>query len=174
MAMSARLRKFVLTVHIAASVGWVGAVLAYLPLDVTTRYQDDAAILRAAYVGMDLIAQWALIPLAVAAFVTGLIISLGTPWGLFRHYWVIISLLLTGFATWILIIEARTIAFLADAATDPTMTTEQLQALPSTLPHSVGGLVVLLIVLALNIYKPRGLTRYGWRKQQQKAGAPGK
>jgi len=34
------------------------------------------------------------------------------------------------------------------------------------LPHSVGGTVVLLVVTTLNIAKPRGLTRYGWRRQK--------
>jgi hypothetical protein len=27
--------------------------------------------------------------------------------------------------------------------------------------------VVLLVILVLNVYKPRGMTRYGWRKQQE-------
>jgi hypothetical protein len=40
-------------------------------------------------------------------------------------------------------------------------------ALPGTLPHSVGGLVVLGVVLVLNVYKPQGVTPYGWRKQQE-------
>jgi hypothetical protein len=26
---------------------------------------------------------------------------------------------------------------------------------------------VLLVILVLNVYKPRGMTRYGWRKQQE-------
>lgn len=166
--MGPSLRKFALTVHIASSVGWVGAVLAYIPLDVATTTSQEAQILRAAYVGMDLIAQWAIIPLAWVAFVTGLIVSLGTPWGLFRHYWVLISLLLTAVALLVLLSETRVISALATVAADPTTSDAALRALPSTLVHSVGGLIVLLVVLALNVYKPRGLTRYGWRKQQER------
>jgi hypothetical protein len=44
---------------------------------------------------------------------------------------------------------------------------EEVRGLGNTLPHSIGGLLVLLVVLALNVYKPRGLTRYGWRKQRE-------
>jgi hypothetical protein len=44
---------------------------------------------------------------------------------------------------------------------------DNLRALGSTLIHSIGGTVVLLVILALNVYKPRGMTRYGWRKQQE-------
>ena len=163
------LRKLLLTVHVAASVGWVGAVLAYLPLDVTTAASGDAQALRAAYLGMDVIATRVLVPLALAALGTGILISLATPWGLFRHWWVLLSLVLTLLATVVLLVETRTIAHLAATAADPSTTDDALRALPSTLPHSVGGLVVLLFVLALNVYKPRGLTRYGWRKQRGQA-----
>jgi hypothetical protein len=27
--------------------------------------------------------------------------------------------------------------------------------------------VVLVVILVLNVYKPRGMTRYGWRKHQE-------
>lgn len=169
MILSPRSRKLALSVHIAASVGWVGAIVAYLPLDVTAATSGDAQLLRAAYLGMDLLARWAIVPLAIVAFLTGLLVSLGTSWGLFRHYWVVVSLALTAVALVVLLVETRTIASLAHAAADPARTADELRALGNTLPHSIGGLVVLLIVLALNVYKPRGLTRYGWRKQKAEA-----
>lgn len=100
------------------------------------------------------------------ARVTGLVMSLGTTWGLFRHYWVLISLVLTVIATAVLLVETRTISSLGEMAADPTTSAEHLRAMPSTLVHSVGGTVVLLVVLVLNMYKPQGLTRYGWRKLQ--------
>lgn len=167
--MQPSLRKLTLTVHIAVSVGWLGAVLAYLPLDIATAASADAETLRAAYVGMDLIARWILVPLAFATLATGVLIAWGTPWGIFRHYWVVVSLLLTAFATLVLTVETATISRLAALAADPSTTPDGLRALPSTLPHSVGGLVVLAVVLVLNVYKPRGLTRYGWRKQNERA-----
>jgi hypothetical protein len=43
----------------------------------------------------------------------------------------------------------------------------QLAQLGGDLSHAVGGLVVLLVITALNVYKPHGLTPYGWRKQQE-------
>jgi hypothetical protein len=88
--------------------------------------------------------------------------------GLFRHYWVLISLLLTTVATLILLAETRTISYLADRAADPATSSEDLGALGSTLVHSVGGTLVLIVVLVLNVYKPRGMTRYGWRKEEQR------
>lgn len=167
MTLPPRLRKLALTTHIALSVGWVGAVAAYIPLDVAAATSRDPQTLRAAYLGMDMIARSVIVPLALASLLTGLVVSLGTRWGLFRHYWVLISFLLTVFATVVLLAEIQTISFFADVAANPRTSGDDLRELGSTLVHSVGGMVVLLVILVLNVYKPRGMTRYGWRKQRQ-------
>jgi hypothetical protein len=167
MTLSPGLRKVALATHLTVSVGWVGAVGAYIVLDVAATTGQDARAVRAAYLGMDAIARSAIVPLAIASLLTGLVVSLGTRWGLFRHWWVLISFLLTVFATIVLVVETRTIAALAAMAADPTTSADQLRALGGTLLHSVGGALVLIVILVLNVYKPRGLTPYGWRKQQQ-------
>jgi hypothetical protein len=161
------LRKFALAVHLTLSVGWIGAVAAYMALDVLAASRKDAQTLRAAYISMESIALDVIVPLALASLLTGLVMSVGTKWGLFRHYWVLISLLLTVLATAVLLVETRTISHYAEIAADPTTSSQDLQALGSTLVHSVGGTVVLLVILVLNVYKPEGMTRYGWRKQQE-------
>jgi hypothetical protein len=122
---------------------------------------ENAEVARAAYIGMELTIWYAIVPLALASVIIGIANALGTPWGLFRHYWVVIKLLLTIFATVVLLKEAQTVSLLAEASAsaDP-------RTLPGTLPHSVGGLLILLMITILAIVKPRGLTRYGWRKQQ--------
>jgi hypothetical protein len=155
-----------LAVHLAVSVGWVGAVAAYLSLDLVAATSDDPAFLRAAYIGMGTIAGSVIVPLAMVTVLTGLLLSLGTTWGLIRHWWVTISLVLTVIATVVLVIEAGVIGAYAAIAADPATTTSELRSLGNTLVHSIGGGVVLLTVLVLNVYKPRGMTPYGWRKQQ--------
>jgi hypothetical protein len=164
--MAPRLRKFALAAHIALSVGWIGAVAGYVALDVAVATSRDPHTLRACYLAMGLIAWYVIVPLALGSLLTGLVMSLGTKWGLFRYYWVLISLLLTIFATVVLLVETQTIGHHAAVASDPATSGEELRALGSTLVHSVGGTVVLLVILVLNVYKPRGMTRYGWRKQQ--------
>jgi hypothetical protein len=165
--MSPGLRKFALAAHLTLSVGWIGAVAAYMALDVAAATSQDAQTLRAAYLAMGSIARYVIVPLAFASLLTGLVMSLGTKWGLFRHYWVLISLLLTVIATAVLLVETQTISHFADLAADPTTSGDDLRALGGTLVHSVGGTVVLLVILVLNTYKPQGMTRYGWRKQQK-------
>src|ERR671916_1086388 len=166
--MTPRLRKFALAAHIALAVGWIGAAAGYIALDVAAATSQNAQTLRAAYIGMEVIAWYVIVPLALASLLSGLIMSLGTKWGLFRHYWVLISLLLTIIATVVLLVETQTISYFADRAADPTTSGDDLRTLGNTLIHSVGGTVVLLVILVLNVYKPRGMSRYGWRNQQEK------
>ncbi|MBA3779081.1 MAG: DUF2269 domain-containing protein [Chloroflexi bacterium] len=167
MTMPPRVRKFALATHLTSSVGWIGAVAAYLALDLTVAASHDPQLVRAAWLAMGLVVSSAIVPLALASLVTGLLMSLGTKWGLFRHWWVLTSLLLTIVATLVLLSESGVVSRIAAVAADPTTSDEQLLALPPTLLHSVGGLVVLLAVQVLNVYKPQGVTPYGWRKQQE-------
>ncbi len=166
MIMPPRLRKFALATHLTCSVGWLGAVIGYLALDITVATSQDPGLVRAAWIAMGLVAAWAIVPLAIASLLTGLVMAVGTKWGLFRHWWVLISLLLTALATLVLLSEAGLISRMAAIAADPTTSDGDILALPPTLVHSVGGVLVLLVIQVLNVYKPQGLTPYGWRKQQ--------
>jgi hypothetical protein len=163
MTMRPGVRKAVLVTHIVTSVGWLGAVAAYLALDLTAVISQDPQTVRAIYVAMEAIVVKVIVPLALASVTIGVINALGTTWGLFRYYWVLVKLLLTLVATTVLLIESQTVRALADAA----ISTADPRTLPGTLPHSIGGLVILVLTTILSIYKPRGLTRYGWRQQQR-------
>jgi hypothetical protein len=165
MQMSPGIRKLMLTVHVTSSVGWLGAIVAYVALNAPVYLSDDEQTVRAAYLMMEPVLRYALIPLAAVALVTGIVQALGTPWGLLRHYWVTISLVLTAFAFVVLMLHLPAVEAMAAVAADPAGDVDQLGG---DLFHAVGGLVVLLVPLALNIYKPRGLTRYGWRRAQDR------
>jgi hypothetical protein len=163
--MTPGVRKFGLIVHLVSSIGWIGTVMAYLVLGVTAVISPDTQIVRAAWTAMDVTGWWAIVPLAVAALLTGLVMSLGTPWGLFRHYWVLISLLLTVSCTVVLLLHMPTVD--AMAATAQQMDGADVRRLGGDLFHPGVGLLVLLAITVLNVYKPAGLTSYGWRKQQE-------
>lgn len=167
MTMPPVVRKLALATHLTVSVGWIGGVAAYLVLDVAVEASSDPELVRSAWTAMNLVVSSAIVPLALASLVSGLVMSLGTKWGLFRHWWVLISLVLTVLATVVLVSEAGVVNRIAAVAADPATSDDRLLALPSTLLHSVGGLLVLLVIQLLNVYKPQGLTPYGWRKQQE-------
>lgn len=158
------LRKATLAIHLMVSVGWIGAVVAYLALGVSAATTTDDETIRSAWVAMEILGWDAIVPLAIASLVTGLLISVGTRWGLVRHYWVFISLVLTGLSVGVLLLHMPDVT--ATVAVLDDLSTQELAALGGDLAHPTIGLVVLLIVLVLNVFKPRGLTRYGHRRQQ--------
>jgi uncharacterized membrane protein len=165
MSMSPAVRKFALTIHLTCSVGWIGAVLAYLALGVAAVTNLDAQTVRAAWTGMEVIGWWVIVPLAIASLLTGLSMSLGTHWGLFRHYWVLISLALTMLCTVVLVLHMPTVSTMAELAQHADGA--DLRALGGDLFHPAVGLVGLLAIAVLNVYKPAGVTPYGWRKQRE-------
>jgi hypothetical protein len=163
--MTSGLRKFALTAHVTSSVGLLGSVAGFLALAVAGLTGQNVQIVRAAYLAMELIARSVIVPLAFASLLTGVIQSLGTPWGLFRHYWVVVKLLLTVFATGVLMAKMELIGYAARLATETTLPRTDLRAAGIQLVvHAAGGLLVLLVPAVLSVYKPAGMTGYGRRK----------
>lgn len=158
--MTPGLRKFALTAHVTSSVGWLGAVVAFLALDVSALTSQDAETARVAWIAMELTGWFAIVPLALTSLLTGLIQSLGTPWGLFRHYWVLFKLILTVLATVILMQHMPTLSYFAGVAAE--MGSASLGGLQGELVHAGGGLLVLLVTVTLSVYKPRGMTGIRW------------
>jgi hypothetical protein len=169
------LRKLALAAHLAFSVGWIGALVAYLALSVAAVTSQDAQTVRAAWIAMELTGWYAIVPLAVASLITGLVMALGTKWGLFRHYWVLFSLVLTILATAVLLLHMPDVSVLADVARqaeggslDGPSKHVYARLDDGDLLHPGLGLVVLLVIQVLNVYKPPGMTRYGQRKQHER------
>jgi hypothetical protein len=159
-----RVRKLALTVHVTSAIGWLGAVVAFLVLALAGLGRDDAAVARGIYVAMDLVTWWAIVPLCAATLLTGVIQSLGTPWGLMRHYWVVVKLVLTVVATIVLALRLSDVSVLADRATQADLSAGELLDERRTLVlHAAGGIIVLLATTAIAVFKPPGRTRYGWR-----------
>jgi hypothetical protein len=164
--MPQRLRKVVLTLHVLSSVGWLGAVAGFLALAIVALTSQEVGMVRAVYQVSEPLTLYVIVPFALASLLTGLVQSLGTHWGLFRHYWVLFKFLLTAFATVILLQYTQTVSYFAGIAA-----TAGLDGLKSYFLHSSAALLVLLVTTILSVYKPRGLTPYGWRKQREQRGA---
>lgn len=171
MIMKPSLRKFMLTIHITVSVGWIGAVAAYLALVFAAMTSQDVPILRSVWVAMKLIGWLAIVPLSLVSLLSGIIMSIGTKWGLFRHYWVMFSLVLTIFANVVLLQHMQTVNALAALAAEMSSAdvNRLREGLSGELFHAGVGLLVLIAIQVMNVYKPRGVTPYGWRKQQELA-----
>ena len=105
--LSPRWRKLLLTVHVALSVGLVGADLSVILLGITALVTGNPELVRAGYLTMDILASNMMLPLAVGALVSGVVIALSTPWGLARYYWVLVKLVLTILALTALVLVLR-------------------------------------------------------------------
>jgi hypothetical protein len=165
--MTPGLRKLALTAHITSSVGWLGAVAGFLALAVVGLTSQDDQTVRGAFLVMEATGWFVLVPLSLASLLTGLVQSLGTTWGLFRHYWVLAKLVINIFATIVLLMYMQTLGSLADVAAETTVPGNDLGVLksPSPLLHAGAALLLLLVATVLAVYKPRGMTPYGQRKQ---------
>ncbi len=161
MTLSPPWRKLVLFLHVTSSVGFLGAVAAFLALAITGA-TAEAELAHAAYQAMQVVTWQIVVPLAVLTLIIGVVQSLGTPWGLFRYYWVIVKLVLTLIALAVLMLQTQTVDALAAAANAGDLTGLS-GARFSMMLHGVGGATVLLIANVLSVYKPRGMTSLGQR-----------
>lgn len=170
MSKTPRITRLALTAHITFSVGWLGSVAAFLVLSIGGMTSQNAEVVRGAYLSMNLIGLYIIVPVSLAALTTGLIQSLGTEWGLFRHYWVVTKLTLTIGATGLLMLHQFSAVEVAARRV--------LAMAPGTLPEigRLGGelvskaalaVLVLLVTTTLSVFKPWGLTQYGRRKRRE-------
>lgn len=163
-------RKLALTAHVASSVGWLGAVVTFLALALAGVVSDDADTVRSAYLAMESIGWFVLVPLSLASLLTGVIQSLGSAWGLFRHYWVVFKVLINVAATVVLLLYMQTLGHFARVAAAVAPASPDVpNALrsPSPLIHSALASLLLLVATVLAVYKPRGVTPWGQRRLAQ-------
>jgi hypothetical protein len=164
--MNPSLRKLTLTAHVIFSVGWLGSVAAYLGLAIVGLTSRDAQMVRAAYLSMELIGRFVIVPLSLATLVVGLVESLFTPWGLFRYWWVSVKFLLITGATIVLLRHIESVIRMSAIARSAILAATDFRAQRIQLVvHAGGGLIVLLAATVLSIYKPWGMTPYGRRKK---------
>ncbi|HJU08351.1 hypothetical protein [Dyella sp.] len=172
--MTPKIRKFLLTTHIACTVGWLGAVAAFLALSIAALTSREPEVMRGNYVAMDQISRFVVSPLSFGALATGLLQALGSAWGLFRYYWITAKFGLAIVATAALLMHQFKVVGVAAkeaAGTNaPLLTGAMLDPLKIELVRAPAiAIAVLLTILALAVYKPWGLTTHGRRTQPQRA-----
>jgi hypothetical protein len=173
MVMTPSLRRFMLTLHIIFAVGWLGAVAGFLALAIVGLISDDEQMVQSVYLSMGVITRFIIVPLSFAPLVTGPILSLGTPWGLIRHYWILAKLFLTVVSTLIMQLHVQPINLLANASAKAAVLPSNLHDMQAQMViASALALLVLIIETALAVYKPKGMTPYGWRKQDEQRAQP--
>jgi hypothetical protein len=157
--MTPRARKFALTAHVTSSVGWLGSVAAFLAVALVALMNADDLKARAASTTMELIGWFVIVPFSAACLLSGVIQSIGTPWGLFRHYWVVAKLLITVAASILLMLHMQVVSSIALAAPDASMPSSHLQGPRVQVVADAGAAVVVLVIaVGISVYKPSGRT----------------
>jgi hypothetical protein len=169
--MTPRVSRIALTAHVTSSVGWIGAVATFLVLAIAGVTSMNDQIVRTAYLAMELIGWCVIVPFSIASLLTGLVQSLGTSWGLFRHYWIVAKLLITVFASVLLLVHMQVASRMASVVAGTTIGAGDFHGMRIQLVgDAVAAIVVLLVATVLSVFKPQGLTRYG-RNQSSRSEA---
>ncbi|MDL5158607.1 hypothetical protein [Actinomycetospora termitidis] len=90
-----RTRQFLVFLHVVVSLGWMGAGAANVVLSMTAWLTDDPVVARVCYQMTWSMEEYLIIPGAFSALGTGVLLSLLTPWGLAKYWWVLVKLVLT-------------------------------------------------------------------------------
>lgn len=151
-------RRASVVVHVVASASWLGLSLGLLALAVTAITTGSAVTAEASVRAMKLFADWLLLPAAFLTLLTGLLLSLGTPWGLARHRWVYVKF-------WLTLATITATAFALRPGLGATVTAvAETGSVPDTTDIVMGPIVSLsayVFMTVISILKPWGLTRRG-------------
>lgn len=156
--MSTRINKLFLTSHITVSVGWLGAVAVFLILAITGITSKNQQISNAVYLAMEISAWFVILPFCIASLVTGVIQALITKWGLIKHYWIVVKLILTMGSTVLLVLHLQPIAELSKIASGSGTLIAAPKLQMQMIADSGAALLVLIAITAISIYKPWGKT----------------
>lgn len=90
--MERRVRQVWMVLHIISSIGWLGIILAAIALSVAGMTTDDLQQANSLYAAMEVLASTFFLPGTLLLVVTGVVLGLGTKWGLVKWWWVAVKL----------------------------------------------------------------------------------
>ncbi|MFG3139247.1 DUF2269 domain-containing protein [Streptomyces sp. NPDC048211] len=149
-----RTRRSLLVAHVSVSVSWLGLTVGLLTLGITAFSTGDPVTAQAATRAMKIFGDWLVVPVALGSLLTGLILSLGTPWGLARHRWIWVKFWLTLVATGLSVFSLRPGI---NEAAERGAADISLVVAPSV------ATATYLFITAISVLKPWGPTRRGRR-----------
>ncbi|MET7368291.1 DUF2269 domain-containing protein [Streptomyces sp. NPDC005566] len=153
-------RRSLLVAHVAVSVSWLGLTVGLLALGLAAFLTGDSSMTEAATRSMKVFGDWLVVPVALLSLLSGLVLSLGTPWGLARHRWVWTKFWLTLVTAGLSIFSLR--PGIDEAAAQGSADINLVIA-PSV------ATATYLFITAISVLKPWGPTRRGRRLRASKA-----
>ena len=157
--MGARTRKGFLVAHIASAGAWLG-IDVVMGVLVFTALFGDGETRALCYRSLELFAVWLLIATGLVCLASGVVLGLGTKWGLVRYWWVAIKLALN-----IILVALVPVALRPEVIEKAEQGRRFVAGEPASL--AVGDLIfppivsptLLLVAFVLAVFKPWGLIR---------------
>jgi hypothetical protein len=146
-------RRAAITVHIASSVGLLGTTAGTLLLALTAAATDDVAFAEAIYRLMASFTVAFGIPLSMLSLASGILVGLGTKWGVLRYWWTTIKLLLI---LGVIVNGAANIGPTVEALrSDPMAAGDQARAAIA----AALSVAMLLTATGVSVFRPGGRVR---------------
>jgi hypothetical protein len=160
--LSGSARKWTMLTHLVAGLGWLGADIAFLILSITGLTSDDPALVAACYRAIHQFAVGLLFACGLGSLLSGLLLGLGSKYGLFRYWWVFIKLLLNLILVTLVLVLLRPVADKAAARSEHIdgSLPDRLGMLPTNLMFPpIVSITALLLASYLGLFKPWGCIR---------------
>jgi hypothetical protein len=149
----------VLVLHVISGIGWMGVDIALFVLLMTARSTDDPIVVISGFSAIRMIVPIAVPPLSISIIITGLILGLGSRWGLVRYWWVLVKLLLS--LVMVVLVFVSLVPGVNDIAVrfTPDMSADAVRASLGTIPTMllfppVVSFLMLGVATVLSIFKP--------------------
>lgn len=150
-------RRWTLFAHIVSSVGWLGVEAAMLALGVLGILASDPAVVTSAYLIAGELGAIFYFPASLLALTSGVLLGIGTKWGLLRYYWVAAKLVINIalFLGGNLLVIPEFVAASAAAANGARIGDTRIMLLSAM----TAGVTLLLVATLLSTFTPWGKTR---------------
>jgi hypothetical protein len=158
--LGARTRKVTLLLHIASAGVWLGIDVVIAVLIFTALLTDSDATRALCFQALDLVAVWPLLVTGLICLATGLILGVGSRYGLVRYWWVLVKLVLNLVLTGLVPVAlAPEIARAADEARQFVAGAQVTLSVGDLIFPPIVSPIALLVAMTLAVFKPWGRIR---------------
>lgn len=165
-------RRAVMVLHAICGIGWMGVDIAVFILLMTARTTTDPALVVSGFNAIRMVVPIAVPPLSLGMLATGLLLGLGTRWGLVRYWWVLVKLVLALIMVVLVFLSlvpgVNSIAVLSTTGVSADALRASLGSIPDQLLYPpVVSFLMLGTAAILSIFKP--WRRTPWRRDRGRA-----
>ena len=153
-------RRVMLIVHIVSAGSWFGIDVAMAVVIATSMLTDDPLTAASCLRTLEIITVWPLLSAGLVCLLSGIVLGLGSKWGLFRYWWVALKLALNLVLTALVLVALRPeVTHLADQARQSMSGVPVAYDLSNLFYPPTVSPTLLLVAFTLSVVKPWGRIR---------------